>query len=58
MHGCRFLRKEKEIAEARVEVIQAETNRHKQQNDCLEKQLQEANKALAAERSQAQVGQS
>ena len=49
------MRKEKEIAEARLEVIQAEANRYKQQNDYMDKQLQDTNKALAEERNQAQV---
>ncbi len=51
----RFLRKEKEIAEAQVELIQAESSRYRQQTDYLEKQLQEANKSLAEERQQSQV---
>ena len=55
MSIVRFLRKEKEIAEARLEVIQAEGNRFKQQNDYLDKQLQDTNKALADERDQAQA---
>ena len=54
---CRFLRKEKDIAEARLEVIQAEANRFKQQNDYLDKQLQDTNKALTEGRDQAQVHQ-
>ena len=53
----RFLRKKKDIAEARLEVIQAEANRFKQQNDYLDKQLQDTNKSLTEERDQAQVHQ-
>lgn len=53
---CRYLRKEKEIAEARLEMVQAEANRKNQQNVYLEKQLNDTSKALSEEREQAQVG--
>ncbi|XP_013390064.1 nucleoprotein TPR [Lingula anatina] len=51
----RFLRREKEIANTRFEVSQAESNRLKQRCDHLEKLLEETNRGLAEERANAQV---
>lgn len=51
----RFLRREKEIAETKLEVIQSEANRLKQQRETLERQLRETNAALAEERERSQV---
>ena len=51
----RFLRKEKEIAEARLEVTQAESLRVKQRTEHLERQVEELNRALTEERQNAQV---
>ena len=51
----RFLRREKEIAETRVEILQAEVSRLKQHNEYVEKQMSQANKTLAAERQRATV---
>ena len=51
----RFLRKEKEIAEARLEIVQAESNRYKYQTEQLTKQLDEAVEGLTKERQIAQV---
>ena len=51
----RFLRREKEIAETRVEILQAEVSRLKQHNEYVEKQMAQANKTLAAERQRATV---
>lgn len=51
----RFLRREKDIAETKLEVIQSEANRLKQQRETLERQLRETNAALAEERERSQV---
>ena len=53
----RFLRREKEIAETRVEILQAEVSRLKQQNEYVEKQMNQAHKTLAAERQRATVSE-
>lgn len=56
MYVCaRFLRKEKDIAEARFDVVQAESNRLRQQNEHLSKQLTDTTQALSDERDKAQV---
>jgi len=49
------LRREKELAEARFEVIQAETNRLRQQVMNLKKQADTAEQALADERQKTEV---
>ena len=51
----RFLRKEKDIAESKLEVIQAEMVRFKQRNELLHKELEDVNKTLTEEREQSQV---
>ena len=51
----RFLRREKEIAEARFEVAQAESTRLRQQFDHMQKQLDETTKTLTEEREKVQV---
>jgi len=50
-----YLRREKELAEARFEVIQAETNRLRQQVMNLKKQADAAEQALAEERQKTEV---
>ena len=50
-----YLRREKELAEARFEVIQAETNRLRQQVMNLKKQADAAEQALAQERQKTEV---
>jgi len=49
------LRREKEVAEARFEVIQAETNRLRQQVINLQKQADAAEQALMEERQKTEV---
>lgn len=51
----KFLRKEKDIAMAKFDILQAETMRLKSQLEIAEKQLDEAKLALAAERERAEV---
>ena len=51
----RYLRREKELAEARFEVIQAETNRLRQQVINLQKQADAAEQALTEERQKTEV---
>ena len=51
----RFLRREKEIAESRFEVSQAESIRLTQKCEQVEKQLEEAQENLSGERARAQV---
>ena len=51
----RFLRREKEIAETRVEILQAEVSRLKQHTEYVEKQMAQAHKTLASERQRATV---
>ena len=54
-HGNRYLRKEKELAEARFEVLQVETTRLRQQTAILKKQAETAQKTLADELENSQV---
>ncbi|XP_067679171.1 nucleoprotein TPR-like isoform X3 [Haliotis asinina] len=51
----RFLRRDKEIAETKLEVAQAETTRVNQRFAHLERQLDYANKTLTEERTRSQV---
>lgn len=51
----RYLRKEKDIAEGKLDVVETECSRLKNRCDALERQLESANKQLADEREQAQV---
>jgi hypothetical protein len=52
---CRFLRKEKELAEARFEVLQTETMRLRQQTINLKKHADSVQKALSDEQETSQV---
>ena len=52
----KYLRKEKDIAVARLDIIIAERDRLKHQADVAEKQLEEAQVNIVAEREKAQVG--
>ena len=54
-HGYSFLRREKEIAEAKYEGLQAETNRLRQQTTQLSKQLDSTEEMLIQERDRIQV---
>uniref|UniRef100_W5UJA0 Nucleoprotein TPR n=1 Tax=Ictalurus punctatus TaxID=7998 RepID=W5UJA0_ICTPU len=51
----RFVRREKEIAEARFEVAQVETQRYQQRMEHLEKELKEVQDNLTAERDKLQM---
>ncbi|XP_025109062.1 nucleoprotein TPR-like isoform X2 [Pomacea canaliculata] len=51
----RFLRREKEIAETKLQVIESSSNRMKQTVESLERQLEEANVALSEERQHSQM---
>ncbi len=51
----RFLRKEKDIAEAKFEVVQAEVSRLKETLSYHQKQAEDANRTLSKERQTAQV---
>ncbi|GAA6102968.1 nucleoprotein TPR isoform X3 [Tachysurus ichikawai] len=51
----RFVRREKEIAEARFEVAQVETQRYQQHMEHLEKELKEVQDSLTAERDKLQM---
>ena len=51
----RYLRREKEIAEARFEVAQAESTRLRQQFEQVQKQLSETTTALTEEREKIEV---
>ncbi|XP_052073511.1 nucleoprotein TPR-like isoform X6 [Mytilus californianus] len=51
----KFLRKEKDIAESRLDVVQAETARIKQRNELLHREIEDINKLLAEEREQSQA---
>ncbi|BFY99561.1 hypothetical protein BsWGS_02600 [Bradybaena similaris] len=51
----RFLRREKEIAETKLQVVQTECTRIKHRHTSLEKQLEEVSKNLAEERQRSQV---
>ena len=53
----KFLRKEKDIAVARLDVIVAERDRLRHQTELAEKQLEEAQTNIQAEREKAQVRQ-
>lgn len=52
---CRFIRREKEIAETRFEVAQVESLRYRQRVEHLERELQELQDSLNAEREKVQV---
>lgn len=52
---CRFVRREKEIAEAQFEVAQVETRRYQQRMEHLEKELKEVQDSLTTERDKLQV---
>ncbi|KAL4235843.1 hypothetical protein ACF0H5_004232 [Mactra antiquata] len=51
----RYLRKEKDIAEGKLDVVETECSRLKQRSEGLEKQLESANNQLAEEREQRQA---
>ncbi|XP_051989723.1 nucleoprotein TPR-like isoform X2 [Xyrauchen texanus] len=51
----RFVRREKEIAETRLEVMQVETLRYKQRMEYLEREMKELQDSLTAEREKLQV---
>lgn len=51
----RFIRREKEIAETRFEVAQVESLRYRQRVELLERELQELQDSLNAEREKVQV---
>lgn len=55
MYFCRFIRREKEIAETRFEVAQVESLRYRQRVELLERELQELQDSLNAEREKVQV---
>ncbi|XP_035390027.1 nucleoprotein TPR isoform X1 [Electrophorus electricus] len=55
MEILRFVRREKEIAEARFEVAQVETERYKQHMEHLEKDLKELQDSLTSERDKLQA---
>ena len=55
MPSCRFIRREKEIAETRFEVAQVESLRYRQRVELLERELQELQDSLSAEREKVQV---
>lgn len=55
MYSCRFIRREKEIAETRFEVAQVESLRYRQRVELLERELQELQDSLNAEREKVQV---
>ena len=57
MDLCRFVRREKEIAESRFEVAQGETLRHRLRVEHLERELKEVQDSLSAERERMQVNQ-
>ncbi len=52
----RFQRREKETAESRLAVVQAEANRYEQRAKHLDRELAEATKAIEEERNRAKVG--
>ena len=52
---ARYLRKEKELVEARFELLQSETTRLRQQNANLKRQVEATVKALAEEQENSQV---
>jgi len=53
--GARYIRKEKMIAEGKLDVIETECSRLRQRCEALERQLEASNQQLAEEREQAQV---
>lgn len=53
--SVRYLRKEKELVEARYELLQSETTRLRQQNANIKRQADMAEKTLAEERENSQV---
>lgn len=53
--GCRFVRREKEIAESRYEVAQGESLRHRLRVEHQERELKELQDSLNAERERMQV---
>ncbi len=53
---CRFVRREKEIAESRFEVVQGESLRHRLRVEHLERELKDVQESLNAEREKMQVG--
>lgn len=52
---CRFLRKEKEIAQSKLEIVQTECNNVKHRYKRLQKELEEARKTLTEQQIEAQV---
>jgi len=52
---CRFVRREKEIAESRFEVVQGESLRHRLRVEHLERELKDVQESLSAERERMQV---
>lgn len=55
IYSRRFIRREKEIAETRFEVAQVESLRYRQRVELLERELQELQDSLNAEREKVQV---
>lgn len=55
MFVCRFVRREKEIAESRFEVAQGESLRHRLRVEHLERELKDLQENLNAEREKMQV---
>lgn len=53
--SCRFVRREKEIAETQFEVAEVETLRYKQQVEHQDRELKELQESLNAEREKVQV---
>ena len=51
----RYLRREKDIADSKVDVVETEAARFRQRCETLEKQIEATNKDLAEERQKAQV---
>ena len=52
---CRFLRREKEIAETKLDVVESSSTRLQQRVTLLERQLEETKQSLSEERQQNQV---
>lgn len=50
------MRREKEIAESRFEVVQGESLRHRLRVEHLERELKDVQESLSAERERMQVG--
>ena len=55
MLTCRYVRKEKDIAEAQKEVIESECARYRQKSEHLEKQLKATEDLLKEERERIEV---